>query len=253
MNRPDAKTLLASGEAAALAAGQMLRVGGQPDLRHVEQAAGHDVKLKADRAAEALIFDLLSRLTGLGVYSEESGNLRQAASGEPCWIVDPLDGSLNYLQGIPFSAVSLALYQDREPLLGVVYDWQRQELFSGVVGEGAWLNGQPLSPSSVVDRKQGVLGTGFPVRSDFSSEGLGRFIGEIQGFRKVRLLGSAALSLAYVAAGRLEAYREENIMFWDVAAGWALARAVGCQSEASWDGGYGSRLPLRVWAPRMLW
>jgi myo-inositol-1(or 4)-monophosphatase len=213
---------------AALAAGEHLRDKGE-NWRKLETATGHDVKIRADRESERLIIDWISS-AGFSIFSEEAGLVsdkeRKANSGY-VWIVDPLDGSLNYHKDIPISCVSIALYNDTQPIIGVVYDFNRDELFSGLVGSGAWLNQQPIQPSAVNEISNAVLATGFPVNTDFSSTALAHFIGEIQQFRKIRLFGTAALSLCYVACGRIDAYREDRIMFWDVAAGLALLKSAG--------------------------
>ncbi len=220
-------------ESAALVVGQSLKHR-RSDWQSLRESSGHDVKIDADRRSEKLIIERLEAGSSIRIFSEESGwigNSRGAPKEEEGsdlqWIIDPLDGSLNYHQGIPFSCVSIALYEGKNPVLGVVYDFNRSELFTGLVGVGAWLNHDPVKPSQVDEISAAVLGTGFPVNTDFSSHSLLRFIGQIQRFRKVRLLGSAALSLCYVACGRIDAYQEENIMFWDVAAGCALMQASG--------------------------
>jgi len=224
--------LLHLAESTALFAGECLK-NRREDWRTLKTASGHDVKIRADRESEEIIIE---RLAGshLPIFSEEAGAVttgkekkRKDDKSSLVWVIDPLDGSLNYHQGIPFSCVSIALYEGKNPILGVVYDFNRSELFTGLVGVGAWLNHDPVKPSQVDEIPAAVLGTGFPVNTDFSSQSLSRFIGQIQRFRKVRLLGSAALSLCYVACGRIDAYQEENIMLWDVAAGCALVQASG--------------------------
>ena len=225
--------LLRLAESAALLAGQSLKHR-RTDWQSLRESSQHDVKIDADRRSEELLVERLESGSSIRIFSEESGrigNNREAWKDEKesdlQWIIDPLDGSLNYHQGIPFSCVSIALYEGKNPILGVVYDFNQSELFTGLVGVGAWLNHTLIKPSQVDEISVAILGTGFPVNTDFSSQSLSRFIGQIQRFRKVRLLGSAALSLCYVACGRFDAYQEENIMFWDVAAGCALVQASG--------------------------
>ena len=183
--------------------------------------SGRDVKLEADRLAEDVILKTLG--SEIPILTEETG-LHPGAGGDLRWIVDPLDGSMNFLRGIPMCCVSIGLWQDMEPLLGVIYDFNRDELFAGVVGEGASLNGEPVHAGG---GGQGILCTGLPVGTDFSTAALADFVTEAQTYKKIRLIGSAALSLAYVAAGRVDAYRERDIKIWDVAAGIALVRAAG--------------------------
>ncbi|MGD9971485.1 MAG: inositol monophosphatase [Desulfatirhabdiaceae bacterium] len=211
---------------AALAAGHFLAVN--RDLAH--QAAGsaaRDVKLKADQEAEAIILNILSRLAPHPVLAEEAGQLGDLSEKAPIWIVDPLDGTVNYSRGMDLCCISIALYEDWTPLMGVVYDFTRRELFMGVTGQGAHCNGQPIRPSAVRDPANAILATGFPVNRNFGAAPLQAFLSQVQSFKKIRLLGSAALSLAYTACGRVDAYMEEDIMFYDVAAGMAIAAAAG--------------------------
>ncbi|HIF10878.1 MAG TPA: inositol monophosphatase, partial [Sneathiellales bacterium] len=132
------------------------------------------------------------------------------------------------------------------PVLGVVYDFNRDELFTGIVGRGAQCNGLAIRPSSTQRQQEAVLGTGFPVSRDFAASALREFIEQIRNFRKVRLLGSAALSLSYVACGRLDVYTEENIMLWDVAGGCALVKAAGGRVDLRRGEDY--RRPVTVYA-----
>lgn len=200
---------------------------GQTAEQQVLDDRGRDVKLVADRLSEQLIVRSLREATPYGILSEESGVQGAISVDAPIWIVDPLDGTLNYGRRLPLYCVSIGLWQAERPILGVIYDVAHAELFSGLVGEGAWCNGQSIRCSQAAVPEQAVLATGFPVNRDFDSEPLQRFLGYVQGFKKVRLLGSAALSLACLAAGRIDAYAEEDIMLWDVAAGVAIVRAAG--------------------------
>jgi myo-inositol-1(or 4)-monophosphatase len=185
-----------------------------------------DVKLRADHESEEIIVNELQRASDFRILTEERGII-EAPSEEKdyLWIVDPLDGSVNYLEGIPFCCVSIGLWHAGEPLLGVVFDFVHDQLFKGIVGQGARLNDEPISVKTSRRIDQSVLCTGFPVSMDFGSPSLTSFINQVREFKKVRLLGSAALSLAYVAAGRADAYYERNIKIWDVAAGLALVKA----------------------------
>jgi myo-inositol-1(or 4)-monophosphatase len=201
-------------------------------LRQIARGAvtsdqGRDVKHLADVESEKAIIESLRAGSPHPLLTEESGAHGRISNDAPAWIVDPLDGTLNYSRDIPLCAVSIALWRGAEPLLGVVYDFNRDELFSGAAGLGAWLNDTPISPSGVAETERAVLATGFPVNRDFSADSVGEFVRRIIGFKKVRLFGSAALSLAYAASGRVDAYCEEGIMLWDVAAGIAIVAAAG--------------------------
>lgn len=230
--RPQWLSLLRLAESTALLAGHYLKHQ-KGSWQQIESASGHDVKIRADRKTEELIIEQLRNSSDIQIYSEESvdGWEVDGAEDELYWIVDPLDGSLNYHQGLPSCAVSIALCRGWNAILGVVYDFNQDHLFSGLVGSGAWLNRREIKPSSIADVSLAVIGTGFPVNTDFSSSSLSQFVRQIQQFRKVRLLGSAALSLCYVASGKLDVYREEDIMFWDVAAGCAIVQAAGGKVE----------------------
>jgi myo-inositol-1(or 4)-monophosphatase len=186
-----------------------------------------DIKLRADRGAEDRIVDVLAG-SRIPIVAEERSADAPAHAGGLRWIVDPLDGTMNYFQGIPFCCVSVALWKDDEPVAAAIYDFDRDDMFSAVVGAGAWLNGSMIHVQPAVPDRA-VLCTGFPAATDFATPVLSRFVEQIQRFRKIRLLGSAALSLAYVAAGRAHAYFERDVRIWDVAAGLTLVRAAGGQ------------------------
>jgi myo-inositol-1(or 4)-monophosphatase len=190
----------------------------------VEAEFGREVKIDADTRAEALILAALERAAPFPVISEEAGWVR-ARESRYVWAVDPLDGSVNYLRSYPHCAVSIALLDQGVPVLGVVDCFALEERFTGVVGEGAWLNGAPMRVSTIANPASGILQTGVPSRA--SADSMALFEARLSTWRKVRMIGSAASALAYVAAGRAEAYRESGSMIWDVAAGCALVRAAG--------------------------
>lgn len=234
--------LLALAESAARAAGRLL-VDAAGSARAVVGVEGREVKVAGDRLAEQCILDHL-RASGLPALSEEAG--WTGAAGAPAyWVVDPLDGSVNFARGLPSCAVSIALVRDGAPVLGVVHDFRRDETFQGLVGAGAWLNGAPIHVSDTAVAAQGVVMTGIPSRMLTDAAAMARLGGFLARWRKVRMIGSAALSLAYVAAGRADAYGEENIMFWDVAAGLALVTAAGGRVEFPGDA---IDLPMVVFA-----
>ena len=197
-------------------------------IRKVENDLTRDVKVIADKRLEAFIIKELKQKTPYSILTEESGTiLNKSHYSSYRWIIDPLDGSLNFSRYIPICCISIAFWKDMDPLFGVIYDFNRDEMFAGLVGEGAWLNGSPITAGKAREKKDAVLCTGFPVSTDFSQPALLEFVDNIRQYKKVRLLGSAALSLAYVAAGRVDAYLEKDIAVWDVAAGLALVLAAG--------------------------
>lgn len=216
---------LSIAEAAALEAGAYL-LDSAGSKAKVNLEAGRDIKLGADVKSESIIVEHLNKETDFSILSEENGQIKRNDT-KFTWIVDPLDGSLNYSRGIPLCCVSIALWEDMNPIFGIVYDFYRSEVYSGIVGKGARLNGVSIESSTVDRKEKAVLCTGFPVSTDFSSEGLMHFIKDIQEYKKIRLLGSAALSLVYVASGKADAYMENDIMIWDVAGGIAILKASG--------------------------
>jgi myo-inositol-1(or 4)-monophosphatase len=208
------------------AARDVLGAAGPGTAVRLEQ--GRDIKLEADFRLEDAIVAAIRKKSAYPILSEERGLVAGTLGREPYrWIVDPLDGSLNFHRGIPLSCISIALWKGTEPVLGVILDVGRRELFTGLVGRGAWLNGEKIKVSDVRERSRAVLCTGFPISSDFSQEALRRFVANARSFKKVRMLGSAALMLAYVASGRADCYQEDSIRIWDVAAGLALVKAAG--------------------------
>lgn len=228
---------------AAVEAGRLL-LEHRAAWNEVTGTTEHDIKLRADRDAEAVILRILREGSSYPILSEESGELqlstssirahsrssrlKSSVSDNNCrWIVDPLDGTVNYSRGTPLSAVSIALWNQDKPVYGVIYDFWRDELFHGGPGLGAFLGEQPVHASNVTAQGKAILTTGFPVNSDFAAESLLQFVESVRRFQKVRLLGSAALSLAYVACGRADAYMEQDIMLWDIAAGAAIVLGAG--------------------------
>jgi myo-inositol-1(or 4)-monophosphatase len=221
----DLAALLAIAEAAAAEAGAALKAR-RAEWSVIEAEHGREVKIDADRRAEALILAALEKAAPYPVISEEAGWVHAERTGAPyVWAVDPLDGSINYLRGYPHCAVSIALLRAGEPVLGVVDCFLLGERFSGIVGVGAWLNGAPMRVSEIEAPASGILQTGVPSRASVAS--MKAFEARLSAWRKVRMIGSAASALAYVAAGRAEAYRESGSMIWDVAAGCALVKAAG--------------------------
>lgn len=197
----------------------------------VTSAKGRDIKLVLDKESEERIVSLLSKGENFPILSEEMGKVWSSEIfPDYHWIVDPLDGTLNYWKDVPLNCVSIGLWRGSLPILGVVYDFNRDELFTGIVGEGAWFNGLPMQVGEVQLPAKAVISTGFPISTDFSGAAIQQFISFVRDYKKVRLLGTAALSLAYVASGRFDAYFERDIKIWDVAAGIAIVEAAGGSS-----------------------
>ncbi len=218
--------------------------------RRVVHDLRHDVKIAADREMEAVIVKTLSRGPAYPILTDEAGEL-PGRNHDYRWVVDPLDGSLNFSRGLPLNCVSIALWEGRRPVLGVVYDFNRGELFSGLAGQGAWLNGRRIGVGRRGKLSEAVLCTGFPAVTSYQDRALAAFLKQIKTFKKVRLLGSAALSLAYVACGRADAYRENDIKIWDVAGGLALVLAAGGRLKLA-DSAVENALRVTAANPRLL-
>jgi len=197
--------------------------GASPDP---EYKGKFDPVTAVDLAAEEAIIGLIaSARPDDEIMAEESGGSPRTGRQ---WIVDPLDGTVNFVHGIPHISVSIALYDGTKGLVGVVYDPLRDELFTASNGGGARLNGHVISVSDVTDINRSIVATGFPYDHDVHAESLSivvrEMLREVNGLRR---MGSAALDLAWVAAGRYEAYWEFGIAPWDGAAGMVLVREAG--------------------------
>jgi myo-inositol-1(or 4)-monophosphatase len=225
MSIPDLAELLSAAEEGARKAGRVLadRFEGQ---RTVEYKGRIDLVTDADKAAEAeLIGYVHHRFPDHTILSEESG---LESRGELRWFIDPLDGTTNYSHRVPHFCVSVAVQGSGELLAGAIYDPLRDELFSAARGQGATLNGSPLSVSSVQSIDRALLCTGFPYDVRERPEvPLGLFNRLIRHAQGVRRIGSAALDLAYVAAGRFDGFFEFGLKPWDIAAGALLVMEAG--------------------------
>jgi myo-inositol-1(or 4)-monophosphatase len=215
-------------EAAQIArdAGEILRDRfGQP--HEVRYKGTIDLVTEADRAAEDLIADRLRTVCPEHDLLCEEGSVGAMSGGTYCWVVDPLDGTTNFAHGLPTFAVSIALEDAGVPVVGVVYDPMRDELFVARKGGGATLNGTPIVISSVDEFIASILATGFSydfARRVQQAEVWLDFLTRVQAIRQT---GSAALNLCYIAAGRLDGYWEQGLSPWDVAAGALIVTEAG--------------------------
>lgn len=190
-----------------------------------------DIVTAADTEIEAYLVRELTRLCpGHHIVGEEGGGQgASAAQAAYHWFVDPIDGTVNFASKLPHFCTSIALATaDREPLLGVVYDPTRRELFTAVRGGGAWLNGQPIRVTQTAELVDAVITSGFPydkhTNPDNNLREWGAFLVRIRGERR---LGSAALDLCYVGAGRLDGYWEKDLKPYDAMAGMLVVREAG--------------------------
>jgi myo-inositol-1(or 4)-monophosphatase len=195
-----------------------------------------DFVTEVDHASEALIIEAIrSRFPDHHIMAEESaqGPLVDGIT----WIIDPLDGTTNFIHGFPFVAVSIGAWQDGSPVLGLVLDPVRGELFSARRGNGAYLNGQPIRVRDGVQLHDALISTGFPFRvKGLIDPYLASFKGIFEKVSGLRRAGSAALDLAYVAAGRVDGFWEPGLGPWDVAAGSVLVLEGGGQVCDFWGG-----------------
>lgn len=193
----------------------------------IEKKSEFDFATRVDRAAERVIIDyILEKFPGHKILAEEGGSL---GGEEPYqWIIDPLDGTTNYLHDVRAFAVSIAVMLNNEPIAGVIYDPMRPELFTAQKGKGAFLNGGRINVSSKERLQDCLLATGFPFRIkdqiDPYLQSFKRFFEQTRGIRR---FGSAALDLAYVAAGRFDGFWELDLKKWDIAAGVLLVLEAG--------------------------
>ncbi|MGB3290302.1 MAG: inositol monophosphatase family protein [Burkholderiaceae bacterium] len=205
----------------------------------IDKKTRNDLVSQADREAEQAIIEILrERTPELGIVAEESGG---ATFGPATWYIDPLDGTTNFLHGIPQYAVSIGLIahtgtlagedtplQQDTPVIGVVYDPCREELFTAMHGVGAWLNEHRIACSPTQKLAESVVATGFPFRDfSFADQYMPTLHHAINTTRGVRRMGAAALDLAWVACGRYDGYWEMGLAPWDVAAGALIVREAG--------------------------
>jgi len=210
---------------AALEAGNFLRKN-KVNLNKKISSTDRDIKLQADIEAEKIIKDIINNDSSFGILAEESG-MSSEESYKDLWIVDPLDGTANYSRNIPLCCVSIAMLSDAKPVLGVIYDFNNDELYEGSINTSAYLNGQAISVSETKKTQEGVLVTGLPNDTDYSDEAMMEMIKNFQNWRKVRMIGSAALASVYVASGKADLYMENKSYLWDIAAGAAIVNAAG--------------------------
>lgn len=215
--------------AAAQKAGRrLIRDFGEVEQLQVSLKGPADFVSVADRRAEEIIYQELSKARPrFGFVMEERGTI-EGADTSNTWFVDPLDGTTNFLHGIPHFCVSIALMRDGDFLAGVIYQPIHDELYLAEKGAGAWLNGRRLRVSARRNMSEALLVTGIPLRVlQQHPEFIGQLSAVMANSAGVRRSGSAALDLAYVAAGRYEGFWELGLSPWDMAAGIVLVREAG--------------------------
>ncbi|MCK4557435.1 MAG: inositol monophosphatase [Candidatus Aminicenantes bacterium] len=219
------KTIQAAREA-ALKAGRMLRenIGKSSEIFYKGTV---DLVTNFDTQAQRVIFDHLSSCFPDHDYLAEEG-LNQNKGAEFRWIIDPLDGTTNYAHHFPVFTVSIALEREGEIVLGLIYDPMREEMFSAVKGEGAFLNGEEIRVSAVDDLNKSLLATGFPYDIRASKvNNITHFNNLLTRVQGIRRCGSAAMDLCYVASGRFDGFWELKLSTWDIAAGALIVQEAG--------------------------
>lgn len=210
---------------AALAAGGFLRANFGRSLS-VDENLAHDIKLALDRHTQSLIEGLiLERYPDHAIYGEEG--IRGDQSSEFQWVVDPIDGTVNFFYNIPHFAVSIALRRAGRIIAGVIHDPMRDELWSVMEDGPTLLNGHPVRVSNRTSLAEATVSVGVSKSLETINRGIPLFERMVRNAKKCRMMGSASLDIAYVACGRLDAYIENSISLWDVAAGILLVERAG--------------------------
>ena len=219
--------LLLTAIEAAQAAGQLIKTNFGSELT-VNEMQRHDIKLELDVRSQQLITTMiLSRFPDHAILGEEGGDV--GGNGEIEWIVDPIDGTVNYFFGIPHFCVSIAARkrESKELLAGVIFDPMQNETWTVSEEDPPMLNGKPITVSNRGTMAEAVVTVGFSKSKEALDLGFDRYKRISYEVRKTRMLGSAALAMAYIACGRLDAYVEEQISLWDIAAGLMLVEKAG--------------------------
>ena len=194
----------------------------------VTSESGRDIKLRLDKQSEDVIVRSLEMKSSCDILSEEAGFIKRKGGDGFIWIIDPIDGSSNFSRGFPIYGVSVALWKGfEEPIVGVVIDVPNTCVYWGMKGGGAFANGKRIGVSGTRERSKATLATGLPVYRSFDADSLGSLVKDLSQYKKIRMIGSAAMSLVYVARGAMDVYKEDDIALWDVAAGIAILQAAG--------------------------
>ncbi|MDE0170051.1 MAG: inositol monophosphatase family protein [bacterium] len=220
--RTDREVAIAAARAGAVVVGEALGRAVEPEMKGSVNPVT-EVDMAAERAVLAVIDALRP---GDAILSEEQGGLTEPVGRR--WIVDPLDGTVNFVHGIPQVSVSVGLWDGLVPVAGAVVDVARREVFSAARGEGAHLGDEPIRVSSRTRLSECVIATGFPYDRDVHAAAYTAAMGQVMArTRDVRRLGSAALDFAWVACGRVDGFWEYGLWPWDVAAGLLLVQEAG--------------------------
>ena len=205
---------------AAIKAGRFLNKN-KLEKKEIHEEEGRDIKLIIDQDTEKLIRASL-QVTDIQILGEEYGG--DIADGK-YWVIDPIDGTANYFRGLDECCVSIALMENDEALIGVIYNFNNDQMYTAVKDQGAFLNNTKISVSDIASKDKASITTGFPASETIESSM--NFLEDLKGWKKVRMFGSAALSCAYVASGKCDYYAEKGVYLWDIAAGICLVKEAG--------------------------
>ena len=186
-----------------------------------------DTKLQADVEAENLIKQSISSISKYPILAEESGKSVENL-GDIFWVIDPLDGTANFSRDIPICCVSIGLVCNMKPILGVIYDFNNDDLYkANNITKEAFLNNKEIEVSKIDSKNEAVLVTGLPVNTNYENDSLKKMIEDMQTWKKVRMIGSAAIASCYIASGKAELYKENGVFLWDIIAGAAIIESSG--------------------------
>jgi len=205
---------------AAIIAGNFLNKN-KFEEKEIHEEKGRDLKLIIDQDTEKLIRSKL-QVTDIPILGEEYGG--DIADGK-YWVIDPIDGTANYFRGLDECCVSIALMEYEEALIGVIYNFNNDQMYTAIKDQGAFLNNTKISVSEITSRDKASITTGFPASETIESSM--NFLQDLKDWKKVRMFGSAALSCAYVASGKCDYYAEKGVYLWDIAAGICLVKEAG--------------------------
>jgi len=192
-----------------------------------------DIKLEADIHSETLIKEIINKESNYSILAEESGKSEEDL-GDTFWVIDPLDGTANYNRDIPICCVSIGLIKNMKPLLGVIYDFDNDNMYTGdKFNNCSMMNNNPIKVSNNQKKEDSILITGLPHHTDYSDGPLRKMIKDMQTWKKVRMIGSAAIAACYIASGKADRYEEKGVYLWDILAGAAIVESAGGIADIS--------------------
>lgn len=215
-------------EQAAIKAGELLRQGFYTEVKTTRKTSHHDVVTIFDTKSEDCIFSIIKESFPTHIFLGEESGLSAEPQGKVVWIVDPLDGTMNFSRQIPIFTISIAAVYNNQVLCGVIYQPMTNELFVAQKGKGALLNGRKIRVSSIDNLSHGVYAIGFPYITDSEYQSnINLCLNLLKRGSPIRNLGSGALNMAYIAAGRFDGFWIPSLYSWDMAAGMLMVEEAG--------------------------